>query len=270
MKGGVLDHLGDVIHRVAGGSRDQVLLCVHAGDLLRLLLHEQHHDHGGADAGRARRLPAEPGEPGQGADPARLRLDARRHLHADRHLDQRRGERLPGRARASRRSPCSSSCRSGWRCCVVGHRSTWSSWATGCCRTPARPATPSEYAIREYLSEVVVTPGSPLAGQALRDSRPGADGPAGARDPARRAGGSTPSPHVRLEEGDLLIVQAEPRGAAPGQGDGRDRDQAGPQAGRRRTWPATTLQDRRGHPDAAVGAGRPDAQGARLPRAASA
>src|SRR5688572_1715140 len=28
MKGGVLDHLSDVIHRIAGGSRNKVLLCV--------------------------------------------------------------------------------------------------------------------------------------------------------------------------------------------------------------------------------------------------
>jgi len=68
-----------------------------------------------------------------------------------------------------------------------------------------------EYAIREYLSEVVVTPGSPLAGKALRDSR------LSQMHLAVRAilrGGQRifAEPHVVIEEGDLLIVQASREG----------------------------------------------------------
>ncbi len=66
-------------------------------------------------------------------------------------------------------------------------------------------------AIREYLSEVVVTPGSPLAGQALRDTQLAQMGLQVRADPARRPAAYA-EPHVQLQEGDLLLVQASREG----------------------------------------------------------
>jgi di/tricarboxylate transporter len=62
-------------------------------------------------------------------------------------------------------------------------------------------------AIREYLSEVEITPGSPLAGQALRDSRLSALG-LQVRAILRGDRRIEPESGTRLEEGDLLLVQA--------------------------------------------------------------
>jgi di/tricarboxylate transporter len=61
--------------------------------------------------------------------------------------------------------------------------------------------------IREYLSEVVVTPGSPLAGKELRESRLSAMG-LQVRAVLRGDRRLEPGPGTRLEEGDLLLVQA--------------------------------------------------------------
>lgn len=60
--------------------------------------------------------------------------------------------------------------------------------------------------IREYLSEVVVTPGSPLAGQALRDTRLSAMG-LQVRTLLRGDRRIEPHADTRLAEGDLLLVQ---------------------------------------------------------------
>ena len=68
-----------------------------------------------------------------------------------------------------------------------------------------------EYDMREYLSEVVVTPGSPLAGRTLRDS---GLAPMGLQVRAILRGDRRldPEPNVTLEEGDLLLVQASREG----------------------------------------------------------
>jgi di/tricarboxylate transporter len=64
-----------------------------------------------------------------------------------------------------------------------------------------------DYAMREYLSEVVVTPGSPLAGRELRDSRLAQMG-LQVRAILRGDRRLEAEPHVTLEEGDVLLVQA--------------------------------------------------------------
>jgi di/tricarboxylate transporter len=66
-------------------------------------------------------------------------------------------------------------------------------------------------AIREYLSEVEITPGSPLAGQALRDSRLSAMG-LQVRAILRGDRRIEPEAATRLAEGDLLLVQASREG----------------------------------------------------------
>jgi di/tricarboxylate transporter len=66
-------------------------------------------------------------------------------------------------------------------------------------------------AIREYLSEVEITPGSPLAGQALRDSRLSAMG-LQVRAILRGNQRIEPEPDTLLAEGDLLLVQASREG----------------------------------------------------------
>ena len=63
------------------------------------------------------------------------------------------------------------------------------------------------YAIREYLSEVVLTPRSPLVGQEIRHSRL-SQMDLSVRAIQRGDRRIYPEPHTRLEEGDLLIVQS--------------------------------------------------------------
>jgi di/tricarboxylate transporter len=72
-------------------------------------------------------------------------------------------------------------------------------------------ASEPEYSIREYLSEVVVTHGSPLAGQAIRDTQLAQMG-LQVRAIQRGARRLYPDPYVQLQEGDLLIVQASREG----------------------------------------------------------
>ena len=72
-------------------------------------------------------------------------------------------------------------------------------------------ATETEFSMREYLSEVEVTPRSPLAGQAIRDTQlaqMGLQVRAIQRGPQRLY----PDPYVQLREGDVLIVQASREG----------------------------------------------------------
>jgi di/tricarboxylate transporter len=70
-----------------------------------------------------------------------------------------------------------------------------------------REAGAAEDAMREYLSEVIVTPGSALAGKALRDSRLAEMG-LQVRAVLRGDRRLEAEPRVVLEEGDLLLVQA--------------------------------------------------------------
>ncbi|HKV11553.1 MAG TPA: SLC13 family permease [Thermoanaerobaculia bacterium] len=74
-----------------------------------------------------------------------------------------------------------------------------------------RETDSTEESIREFLSEVLVTPGSPLAGQALRDTRLA---PMGLQVRAILRGERRiyAEPHVQLQEGDLLLVQASREG----------------------------------------------------------
>jgi di/tricarboxylate transporter len=72
-------------------------------------------------------------------------------------------------------------------------------------------ASEASDAIREYLSEVEITPGSPLAGQALRDSRLSAMG-LQVRAILRGDRRIEPEPATLLAEGDLLLVQASREG----------------------------------------------------------
>lgn len=68
-----------------------------------------------------------------------------------------------------------------------------------------------EYSMRQYLSEVVVTPGSRLAGKAIRDA---GLAEMGLQVRAILRGGSRiyPEPYVQLQERDLLIVQTTREG----------------------------------------------------------
>jgi di/tricarboxylate transporter len=68
-----------------------------------------------------------------------------------------------------------------------------------------------DYDIREFLSEVVVTPGSPLAGKELREATLAQLG-LQVRAVLRGSRRLEAEPHVRLEEGDLLLVQASREG----------------------------------------------------------
>ena len=127
-------------------------------------------------------------------------------------------------------SRCSSSCRwaGRWRWRAS---STWSSSGHRLLPQTRGPAYEEAYSMREYLSEVVVTPGSPLAGTALRDS-PLAD--QGVQVRAVLAGARMDAvPHDEPRGRGPPARPGRPRGAAPGQGDRRDRDPRPTSAGRR-------------------------------------
>ncbi|MFL6197099.1 MAG: SLC13 family permease [Thermoanaerobaculia bacterium] len=74
-------------------------------------------------------------------------------------------------------------------------------------QTGERAGYEEEYAMREFLSEVVLTPGSPLAGRSLRDSRL-ADMGLQVRAVLRGNRRMHADPYMVLEEGDLMLVQA--------------------------------------------------------------
>lgn len=71
--------------------------------------------------------------------------------------------------------------------------------------------TEEEYSIREYLSEVVITPGSLLAGQEIRGMQLAEMG-LQVRAIQRGDQRLYPDPYVRLQEGDVLIVQTSREG----------------------------------------------------------
>jgi di/tricarboxylate transporter len=205
MKGGVVDHLGEAIHRIAGGSRTKVLLCVlPVTTFVSSFMNNT--------TTTAVLMPAVLGV-------------------------CRRSRLSPGKVLI----PLAYASMLGGTCTLIGTSTNVA--ASGYMKTaglaplsmfellpvggvvalagilylvflghrllPQTLGTADEaaYSMREYLSEVVVTPGSPLAGTALRDSRLADQGiqvRAVLRDGRRIAA----APEVTLADGDILLVQA--------------------------------------------------------------
>lgn len=205
MKGGVVDHLGEAIHRIAGGSRTKVLLCVlPVTTFVSSFMNNT--------TTTAVLMPAVLGV-------------------------CRRSRISPGKVLI----PLAYASMLGGTCTLIGTSTNVA--ASGYMKTaglaplsmfellpvggvvalagilyltflghrllPQTLGTADEaaYSMREYLSEVVVTQGSPLAGLALRDSRLADQGiqvRAVLRDGRRLAA----APHLALAEGDILLVQA--------------------------------------------------------------
>jgi di/tricarboxylate transporter len=209
MKGGVLDHLSDVIHRIAGGSRAKVMLCVlPVTSFISSFMNNT--------TTTAVMMPAVLGlgrKSKVSAGKVLIPLAYASMLGGTCTLIGTSTNVAASGYVASAGLPPFSMFEFlpvGLVVCVVGilymvlagHR--------------LLPDTPEEgyeeqYSIREFLSEVVVTPGSPLAGQALRDSRLGQMG-LQVRAVLRGSRRMDPEPALRLEEGDLLLVQTTREG----------------------------------------------------------
>src|SRR5215210_1894806 len=204
MKGGVLDYLGETIHRIAGGSKLKVLLCVMSvTTFISSFMNNT--------TTTAVLMPAALGlcqrsriSPSKALIPLAFAsmlggtctlIGTSTNVAASAYVKEfglapySMFEFLPV----------------GVTVCVVGilymvlvgHR-----------LLPERSETTEpEYSIREYLSEVVVTHGSPLAGRAIRDTQLAQMG-LQVRAIQRGDRRLYPDPYVQLEEGDLLIVQA--------------------------------------------------------------
>jgi len=205
MKGGVMDHLGEVISRLAGGSRTKVLLCVMpVSTFISSFMNNT--------TTTAVLMPAVLGV-------------------------CRRSKVSPGKVLI----PLAYASMLGGTCTLIGTSTNVA--ASGYIKTaglepfsmfeflPVGAAVAvagilymtflghrllpqtreadyaEEYAMREFLSEVVVTPGSPLAGRELRESRLAQMG-LQVRAILRGGRRLEAEPHVTLEEGDLLLVQA--------------------------------------------------------------
>jgi di/tricarboxylate transporter len=209
MKGGMLDHLGSVIHRFAGGSRTKVLLSVmpvttfvsafmNNTTTTAVLMP--------AILGVCKRSKISPGK-------ILIPLAYASMLGGTCTLiGTSTNVAASGFIRSSGLEPLSmfELLPAGALVCLVGiaymvffgHRLL----------PDSQEGTLAEgYAIREYLSEVVITPGSPLAGRELRDSRL-SQMDLSVRAIQRGNRRLYPEPHTRLEEGDLLIVQATQEG----------------------------------------------------------
>lgn len=209
MKGGVLDHLSDAIHRIAGGSRSKVLLCVMpVTSFISSFMNNT--------TTTAVMMPAVLGlgrksgiRPGKILIPLAFAsmlggtctlIGTSTNVAASGYL-QSTGLRqfsmfefLPVGIVASVVGML--------YIVLAGHRLLPDTREAG---------YEEQYEIRQFLSEVVITPGSPLAGQALRDSRLGQMG-LQVRAVLRGGRRFDPEPAVRLEEGDLLIVQTSREG----------------------------------------------------------
>lgn len=209
MKGGVLDHLSDVIHRFAGGSRNKVLLCVMpATTVISSFMNNT--------TCTAVMMPAVLGlcrksrlSPGKVLIPLAYAsmlggtctlIGTSTNVAASAFLKSANLEPfsmfefLPVGAVV---------CVMGTAyVMLVGHRLLPETREAG---------YEEQYSIREYLSEVIVTPGSPLAGQALRDSRLGQMG-LQVRAVLRGGRRMDAEPALTLEEGDLLLVQTTREG----------------------------------------------------------
>ena len=204
MKGGVLDHLSEVFHRVAGGSRSKVLLCVMpATSFISSFMNNT--------TTTAVMMPAII------SLCRKSRLSAGKVLIPLAYASMLGGTctligtstnvAASGYVASAGLAPFSmfeflplgaAVCVMGILYMIVaGHRLLPETREAG---------YEEQYSIREFLSEVVVTPGSPLAGQALRDSRLGTMG-LQVRGILRGGRRIDPEPSLPLAEGDLLLVQ---------------------------------------------------------------
>jgi len=209
MKGGVLDHLSDVIHRIAGGSRNKILLCVlPVTSFISSFMNNT--------TCTAVMMPAALGVS------RKSRVSAGKVLIPLAYASMLGGTctligtstnvAASGYIASTGMAPFSmfEFLPVGLAVCVVGilylvlagHRLLPDTREEG---------YEEQYSIREFLSEVVVTPGSPLAGQALRDSRLGQMG-LQVRAVLRGSRRMDPEPALRLEEDDLLLVQTTREG----------------------------------------------------------
>ncbi len=204
MKGGVLDHLSDVIHRFARGSRTKVLLCVMpVTTFISSFMNNT--------TTTAVMMPAVLGvcrksriSPGKILIPLAFAsmLGGTCTL-----IGTSTNVAASGYVRASGLEPFTMfeflpvglavSVVGFLYMVFVGHRLLPGTREAG---------FEEQYAIREFLSEVVVTPGSALAGQELRDSRLGEMG-LHVRAILRDGRRLDAEPSLALAEGDLLLVQ---------------------------------------------------------------
>jgi di/tricarboxylate transporter len=205
MKGGVMDHLGAVIHRLAGGSKIRLLLCVlpvtsfvssfmNNTTTTAVLMP--------AVLGVSKRSKVSPGK-------VLIPLAYASMLGGTCTLiGTSTNVAASGYVRAAGFAPFSM-----FEFLPVGAAVTvlgilYMSFVGHRLLPSTREADYGEgYAMREYLSEVVVTPGSALAGRTLRDS---GLAPMGLQVRAilRADRRLDPEPRVTLEEGDLLLVQS--------------------------------------------------------------
>jgi di/tricarboxylate transporter len=209
MKGGVLDHLSDVIHRFAGGSRNKVLLCVMpVTTFISSFMNNTTTTAVMVPAvlGLCRKSRLSPGK-------VLIPLAYASMLGGTCTLiGTSTNVAASGFLRAAGYEPFSmfEFLPVGAVVCVmgilyvmlIGHRLLPDTREAG---------YEEQYSIREYLSEVVVTAGSPLAGQALRDSRLGQMG-LQVRAVLRGGRRLDAEPALTLEEGDLLLVQTTREG----------------------------------------------------------
>ena len=208
MKGGVMDHLGEVISRVAGGSRTKVLLCVmpvttfissfmNNTTTTAVLMP--------AVLGVCKRSKVSPGK-------VLIPLAYASMLGGTCTLiGTSTNVAASGYVKTAGLVPFSmfEFLPVGLAVCIagilfmtfVGHRFL----------PQTREADYSEAAMREFLSEVVITPGSPLAGQELRGASLAQMG-LQVRAVLRGGRRLEAEPHVTLQEGDLLLVQASREG----------------------------------------------------------
>lgn len=209
MKGGVLDHLSDVIHRIAGGSRAKILLCVMpVTSLISSFMNNT--------TTTAVMMPAVLGLGRKsGISPSKVLIPlayASMLGGTCTLIGTSTNVAASGYVASAGLAPFSmfeflpiglAVCVAGILYMVLaGHRLLPDTREEG---------YEEQYSIREFLSEVVVTPGSPLAGVALRDSRLGQMG-LQVRAVLRGSRRMDPEPGLRLEEDDLLLVQTTREG----------------------------------------------------------
>lgn len=204
MKGGILDHLSEMIHRFAGGSRSKVLLCIMpVTTFISSFMNNT--------TTTAVMMPAVLGlcrksrlSPGKVLIPLAYAsmlggtctlIGTSTNVAASGYLAS---TGLPPFSMFEFLPVGAAVCVLGTAYVILaGHRLLPETREAG---------YEEQYSIREFLSEVVVTPGSPLAGQALRDSRLGTMG-LQVRGVLRDGRRLDPAPGLPLEEGDLLLVQ---------------------------------------------------------------